>query len=52
MEEKLNKAAEEYAFEILGEEQFNDPEFKTAKEGIMYDFTEGAKWMEKYLSEK
>ncbi|PIF44897.1 hypothetical protein CLU96_1893 [Chryseobacterium sp. 52] len=42
--ELIETAANAHAKEVLGEEQFNDPTFETAKDSIIDDFKAGVEW--------
>lgn len=42
----LEKAAIARALEILGEEQFNNPDHQVAKDGIADDFKAGVEWLQ------
>lgn len=48
-EEEIELAAEEHAFDVLGQEQFD--ENKSAVESISGDFKEGVKWAMDKLKE-
>jgi len=45
----IEKAAKQHALEVLGEEQYNDPEMEVPKESIMEDFKAGVEWHIRYL---
>lgn len=44
-------AANAHALETLGEEQFNNPEFETAKQAVTEDFKAGTDWLLEYQLE-
>ncbi|MEG0760782.1 hypothetical protein [Chryseobacterium sp.] len=50
--DKLEKAADARALEILGESQYNDENYASAKDGIIEDFKAGVEWHQEIQSDK
>lgn len=51
-DELLEKAAKQHALEVLGKDQYNDPNIQVAKESIMEDFKAGVEWYIEYLKKQ
>ncbi|KAA0126465.1 hypothetical protein FY557_17600 [Chryseobacterium sp. SN22] len=51
LKELLETQAQKHCKEVLGEEQYNDEEFVSAKDAIADDFKAGAMWLFDYLKE-
>lgn len=50
--EQIETAATAHAKEILGEKQFNDPTFETAKDSIINDFSAGVEWYKEQTADE